>query len=144
MQRERKEAPRQVGSARRVYYLLTIHCILHPQFHNKFPVVTGPSAYDFPDQRELTASPQQELLDSMCEMYFVLKEEDYWVGMWLKRAQYSETATALAYQQQGLFEQAQTTFGAGKKHGILFPCSFIHCFFSRKSFPMAMIIPFPA
>ena len=49
----------------------------------------------------------------MCEMYSVLKEEDYWVGMWLKRARYSETITALAYQQQGLFEQAQTSYEAG-------------------------------
>ena len=74
----------------------------------------GSSTYDFPDQRELTVSPQQEMLDSLCEMYSVLKEEDYWVGMWLKRAQYSETVTALAYQQQGLFEQAQSSFEVGK------------------------------
>ena len=77
-------------------------------------LLKGVSPYDFGEQSELTASPQQELLDSLCELYSVLKEEDYWVGMWQKRARYPETVTALAFQQQGMFEKAQTAFEAGE------------------------------
>lgn len=49
----------------------------------------------------------QETLDSLCEMYQLLKEEDMFVGVWQKRARHPETSTALAYGQHGLFEQAQ-------------------------------------
>lgn len=43
-------------------------------------------------------------------MYKQLKEEDMWAGLWQKHAQYRETRVALALEQQGLFEQALSTY----------------------------------
>lgn len=40
-------------------------------------------------------------------MYELLQEEDMWSGLWLKHARYRETNIAIAYEQQGFFEQAQ-------------------------------------
>ena len=39
-------------------------------------------------------------------MYCQLKEEDMWCALWQKHARYKETSIALAYEQQGFFEQA--------------------------------------
>lgn len=47
----------------------------------------------------------QEILDSLAELYSLLQEEDMWAGLWQKRCKYSETATAIAYEQHGFFEQ---------------------------------------
>jgi transformation/transcription domain-associated protein len=63
--------------------------------------------YDF---EQATTSPQQELLDALCDIYSLLKEEDLFVGLWQKRSKYTETNVALAYEQHGLFENAQLTF----------------------------------
>ncbi|XP_072179557.1 transformation/transcription domain-associated protein-like [Diadema setosum] len=67
------------------------------------------SVYDFcePDN---TAAMQQETLDSLSELYERLEEEDLWAGLWQRRCKFPETATALSYEQQGFFEQAQTTY----------------------------------
>lgn len=50
----------------------------------------------------------QEILDSLAELYSLLQEEDMWAGLWQKRCKYSETATAIAYEQHGFFEQVDT------------------------------------
>jgi len=39
-----------------------------------------------------------------------LKEEDLWSGLWQRRAHLPETVIAVAYEQQGFFEQAQGTY----------------------------------
>ena len=52
----------------------------------------------------------QETLDSLCELYSLLREEDLLVGIWQKRAKFPETNTALAYEQHGFYEQAQQAF----------------------------------
>ncbi|KAJ8314001.1 hypothetical protein KUTeg_008562 [Tegillarca granosa] len=71
------------------------------------PVKNRPgSEYEF----EPVTSPQQETLDSLCELYSLLKEEDMWAGLWQKRSKYPETNTAIAYEQHGFFEQAQTAY----------------------------------
>ncbi|KAJ1522938.1 hypothetical protein ONE63_002077 [Megalurothrips usitatus] len=58
--------------------------------------------YDFePDN-----SGQREIIDSLASMYSSLCEEDMWSGLWQKQAKFRETATAIAYEQQGFFEQA--------------------------------------
>lgn len=58
--------------------------------------------YDFePDN-----SRQGEIIDSLASMYSSLCEEDMWAGLWQKQAKIRETATAIAYEQQGFFEQA--------------------------------------
>lgn len=62
--------------------------------------------YDF----EPISSPAQETLDSLSEMYSHLCEQDMWAGLWQKHARYRETNIAIAYEQQGFFEVAQSTY----------------------------------
>ena len=52
----------------------------------------------------------QEALDALSELYETLKEEDLWTGLWQKRSRYPETQAAIAFEQQGFFEQAQTSY----------------------------------
>ena len=52
----------------------------------------------------------QETLDSLCDLYSLLKEEDMLVGIWQKRAKFAETNVALGYEMHGFFEQAQQSF----------------------------------
>ncbi|XP_038044323.1 transformation/transcription domain-associated protein-like isoform X2 [Patiria miniata] len=67
------------------------------------------NVYDFyePDNASTT---QQETLDSLSEIYERLQEEDMWAGLWQKRCKFPETATAIAYEQQGFYEQAQSAY----------------------------------
>ncbi|XP_041366452.1 transformation/transcription domain-associated protein-like [Gigantopelta aegis] len=65
------------------------------------------SEYEF---EPTLASPHQETLDALCDLYSLLKEEDMWCGLWQKRAKYTETNTAIAYEQHGFFEQAQNAY----------------------------------
>lgn len=69
---------------------------------------TGRAAdcYEF----EPVVTPQQEILDTLAQMYDMLREEDMWAGLWQKRAKYSETNVAIAYKQHGFFEQAQNVY----------------------------------
>ncbi|XP_064401908.1 transformation/transcription domain-associated protein-like isoform X2 [Halichondria panicea] len=53
---------------------------------------------------------QQESLDSLSELYSSLSEDDMWAGLWTERAQFPDTALAIVYESQGLFEQAQETY----------------------------------
>nr|XP_039255466.1 transformation/transcription domain-associated protein-like [Styela clava] len=55
-------------------------------------------------------SEQQEILDSLCNLYSLLREEDMWAGLWQKRCKFPDTAKAIAFEQQGFFEQAQSTY----------------------------------
>ncbi|ERE76893.1 transformation/transcription domain-associated protein [Cricetulus griseus] len=64
---------------------------------------------EFYEQESITP-PQQEILDSLAELYSLLQEEDMWAGLWQKRCKFSETATAIAYEQHGFFEQAQESY----------------------------------
>uniref|UniRef100_A0A8D2JJ48 Transformation/transcription domain associated protein n=1 Tax=Varanus komodoensis TaxID=61221 RepID=A0A8D2JJ48_VARKO len=64
---------------------------------------------EFYEQENITP-PQQEILDSLAELYSLLQEEDMWAGLWQKRCKFPETATAIAYEQHGFFEQAQETY----------------------------------
>lgn len=50
----------------------------------------------------------QEILDSLAELYSLLQEEDMWAGLWQKRCKFPETATAIAYEQHGFFEQVNS------------------------------------
>lgn len=64
--------------------------------------------YDFEPSAQ--AATQHETLDALSDIYSLLKEEDLWAGLWQKRAKYPETNIAIAYEQQGYFEQAQGAF----------------------------------
>ncbi|KAF5288690.1 hypothetical protein FQR65_LT11955 [Abscondita terminalis] len=64
------------------------------------------ACYDFePDQ-----SLKSEILDSLGELYYLLREEDLWAGLWQKHAYYKETNIAIAYEQHGFYEQAQIAY----------------------------------
>ena len=49
-------------------------------------------------------------MDSLCDLYSLLKEDDMLAGIWQKRAKFNETNIALAYSQHGFYEQAQQSF----------------------------------
>ena len=51
-----------------------------------------------------------ESMDALSEMYSLLKEEDMWAGLWQEKGKYQETHIAIAYEQQGYFEQAQGAY----------------------------------
>ncbi|KAJ3607999.1 hypothetical protein NHX12_025050, partial [Muraenolepis orangiensis] len=73
---------------------------------------------EFYEQESITP-PQQEILDSLAELYSLLQEEDMWAGLWQKRCKFPETATAIAYEQHGFFEQEsyeKATEKARKEH----------------------------
>ncbi|XP_060534319.1 transcription-associated protein 1 [Cylas formicarius] len=55
---------------------------------------------------------RSELLGSLAELYQTLCEEDLWAGIWQKNAHYKETGVAIAYEQHGFFEQAQSAYDA--------------------------------
>ena len=59
---------------------------------------------------EVSELPVQETFDSLAEMYSMLSEDDMWSGLMQRKARFPETYTAIAYEQQGLFEQAQKAF----------------------------------
>ncbi|XP_052746122.1 transcription-associated protein 1 isoform X5 [Bicyclus anynana] len=62
--------------------------------------------YDY----DVETTPPTEILDSLSDMYELLQEEDMWSGLWQKHARYRETNVAIAYEQQGFFEQAQAAY----------------------------------
>ncbi|XP_068621131.1 transcription-associated protein 1 isoform X2 [Battus philenor] len=62
--------------------------------------------YDYDTE---TTTPT-EIMDSLSDMYELLQEEDMWSGLWQKHAKYRETSVAIAYEQQGFFEQAQAAY----------------------------------
>lgn len=71
--------------------------------------------YDFePDN----APQQQDIIDQLAEMYSALREEDMWLGLWQKNAKHKETLYALAYEQQGFFEQALKAYEVAIVKGL--------------------------
>jgi len=52
----------------------------------------------------------QDTLESLCELYSLLKEDDMFTAVWLKRARLPEVSLALTYEQHGFFEQAQLAY----------------------------------
>lgn len=55
---------------------------------------------------------QDELLDSLADLYHQMCEEDLWAGLWQKHAHYRETSIAITYEQHGFFEKAQSQYEA--------------------------------
>ena len=66
--------------------------------------------HDHSDSGHLSLKPQQEAMDALSELYSLLREEDMWAGLWQKKAKYPETNIAIAYEQQGFFEQSQGAY----------------------------------
>lgn len=102
---------------------LALDCSLTPQLKTKkdSPVV---DCYEFepsatPGSSTTTTAQQQEILDSLSELYSSLKEEDLWAGLWQRRAKYPETNIGIAFELQGYYEKAQGCFelAMGKAKG---------------------------
>lgn len=66
----------------------------------------------------LFPSHPQQCMSAMAELYDTFKESDYWTGIWIKRAQYKETLIAIAYEQQGFYEQAKGAYELAMNKGI--------------------------
>lgn len=62
--------------------------------------------------RPLTESARtgQSNLDALAEMYAGLQEDDMFYGLWRRRAKYSETNTAVSYEQCGLWGRAMQMY----------------------------------
>ena len=71
-----------------------------------FEATSGPST----STATVAATPVQEAMDGLSELYYMLLEEDMWSGLWTRKAKYAETNIAIAYEQQGYFEQAQGAY----------------------------------
>lgn len=48
--------------------------------------------------------------DALAKLYATLKEDDMFYGLWRRRAKYSETITALSYEQIGIWDKAQQLY----------------------------------
>ena len=46
------------------------------------------------------------MIDALTNLYSSLKEEDMFCAVWMRRCKKKSTATALSYEQHGLFDQA--------------------------------------
>ncbi|XP_073941495.1 transcription-associated protein Nipped-A isoform X1 [Choristoneura fumiferana] len=62
--------------------------------------------YDY----DVETTTSTDILDSLSDMYELLQEEDMWSGLWQKHARYRDTNLAIAYEQQGFYEQAQAAY----------------------------------
>ena len=65
--------------------------------------IEGSSIGGNPEVREVTQ-------DALCKLYATLKEDDMFYGLWRRRAKYSETISALSYEQIGLWDKAQQLY----------------------------------
>lgn len=68
------------------------------------------SEFDFNEQVVSQDLEQSSIYDPLSQMYSVLHEEDLWAGLWLKYAKYPDTNNAIAFQQMGFFEEAQSSY----------------------------------
>lgn len=57
-----------------------------------------------------SAKTSQSNLDALAEMYAGLQEDDMFYGLWRRRAKYSETNTAVSYEQCGLWVRAMQMY----------------------------------
>ncbi|TFY60353.1 hypothetical protein EVJ58_g5210 [Rhodofomes roseus] len=60
--------------------------------------------------REDEAVVRDTVYDSLAEMYAELAEDDIFYGLWRRRALYTETNVAIAYEQCGMWDQASSVY----------------------------------
>jgi transformation/transcription domain-associated protein len=53
---------------------------------------------------------RESTLDALAELYSDIGEEDYFFGLWRRRCLFTETNSALSFEQTGLWEQGQVFF----------------------------------
>ncbi|TKA29433.1 hypothetical protein B0A50_03445 [Salinomyces thailandicus] len=57
-----------------------------------------------------TSTVRESNLDALVEIYANLEETDLFYGVWRRRAQFVETNAALSYEQNGVWDKAQTMY----------------------------------
>ncbi|KAF2718982.1 hypothetical protein K431DRAFT_252186 [Polychaeton citri CBS 116435] len=57
-----------------------------------------------------TQNVRESTLDALVETYAALEEGDLFYGTWRRRAQFVETNAALSYEQNGIWDKAQTMY----------------------------------
>jgi transformation/transcription domain-associated protein len=57
-----------------------------------------------------TPNVRESALDALVETYAGLEERDLFYGVWRRRAAYVETNAALSYEQNGIWDKAQTMY----------------------------------
>ncbi|WFC97412.1 transcription-associated protein 1 [Malassezia yamatoensis] len=55
--------------------------------------------------------------DALAELYAELSESDYFYGLWRRRCVFPETNAALAYEQNGMYAEAQVLYEAAQAKG---------------------------
>ena len=56
------------------------------------------------------ADVRDVIQDALTKLYATLKEDDMFYGIWRRRAKYTETISALSYEQIGLWDKAQQLY----------------------------------
>ncbi|KAI5963026.1 TRA1 [Candida pseudojiufengensis] len=56
------------------------------------------------------ADVREVVQDALTKLYATLKEDDMFYGIWRRRAKYTETISALSYEQMGLWDKAQQLY----------------------------------
>lgn len=114
---------------------LALDCSLAPPLKAKKD--TPIDCYEF-EPTTSTPSPatttvqQQEILDSLAELYSSLKEDDLWAGLWQKRAKYPETNSGIAYELQGYYEKAQGCYEVAMTKAKSESVNSLNCFSELK------------
>lgn len=75
---------------------------------------------------------QQEILDSLSELYSALKEDDLWAGLWTKRAKFTETNSGISYELQGFYEKAQACYELAMTKAKTEAVNSLNCFSELK------------
>lgn len=57
-----------------------------------------------------SAEVREVTQDALAKLYATLKEDDMFYGLWRRRAKYSETISALSYEQIGMWDRAQQLY----------------------------------
>lgn len=98
-----------LGKAHNLWHRMTL---MLEQMALEQPIKTETSPFEYRDPDINGDSEQSTVNDKLSHMYQCLCEEDLWAGLWQKHAKYAETNIAIAYEQMGFFEEAQSTYDA--------------------------------
>lgn len=81
-----------------------------------------------PSQRSLdTPLVRESSQDALVELYATLKEEDLYFGTWRRRCSYYETNAALSYEQNGMWDKAQSLYEAAQIKARMGQIPFSQC-----------------
>lgn len=82
---------------------------LGKSFNSWYPAIKNLESIYHKPLTDSTKTSQSNL-DALAEMYAGLQEDDMFYGLWRRRAKYSETNTAVSYEQCGLWGRAMQMY----------------------------------